>query len=95
MRALVIASGNAGKILEFQALLQHLPLDVRPQPQGTDVEETGSSFASNARIKARAVAAATREWQAAQFSELGHRESSDGDSAGPKGRAGARAKGST
>ena len=70
MRALVIASGNAGKILEFQALLQHLPLDVRPQPQGTDVEETGSSFASNARIKARAVAAATGEWALADDSGL-------------------------
>ena len=46
MRVLVIASGNAGKILEFQALLQHLPLEVRAQPEGTDVEETGSSFAS-------------------------------------------------
>ena len=70
MRVLVIASGNAGKILEFQALLQHLPLDVRAQPQGTDVEETGSSFASNARIKARAVAAATGEWALADDSGL-------------------------
>lgn len=70
MRALVIASGNAGKVLEFQALLRHLPLEIRAQPFGLDVEETGFSFASNARIKAQAVAAATGEWALADDSGL-------------------------
>ena len=53
-RTLVIASGNQGKIREFEGLLSDLPLLVRPQPQGLEVEETGSTFAANARIKALA-----------------------------------------
>ena len=70
MRTLVIASGNAGKIREFQGLLQHLPLDVQPQPEGMDVEETGCTFAANARIKARAVATTTGHWALADDSGL-------------------------
>ena len=70
MRTLVIASGNAGKILEFQGLLQHLPLDVQPQPESMDVEETGSTFAANARIKAKAVATTTGHWALADDSGL-------------------------
>ena len=70
MRTLVIASGNAGKIREFQGLLQHLPLDVQPQPEGMDVEESGSTFAANARIKAKAVATTTGHWALADDSGL-------------------------
>ena len=70
MRTLVIASGNAGKIREFQGLLQHLPLDVQPQPEGMDVKETGSTFAANARIKAKAVATTTGHWALADDSGL-------------------------
>jgi len=70
MRTLVIASGNAGKIREFQGLLQHLPLEVQPQPEGMDVEETGCTFAANARIKARAVATTTGHWALADDSGL-------------------------
>ncbi|MFN5119511.1 MAG: RdgB/HAM1 family non-canonical purine NTP pyrophosphatase [Cyanobacteriota bacterium] len=67
---LVIASGNAGKIREFAALLADLPLEVRPQPEGLEVEETGSSFAANARLKAEAVARATGCWTLADDSGL-------------------------
>ena len=70
MKALVIASGNAGKIREFQGLLQALPVTVRPQPEGLEVEETGSTFAGNARLKAQAVAATTGEWALADDSGL-------------------------
>jgi XTP/dITP diphosphohydrolase len=66
----VIASGNAGKIREFAALLADLPLEVRPQPEGLEVEETGSSFAANARLKAEAVARATGCWTLADDSGL-------------------------
>ena len=52
MLDLVIASGNAGKVREFSALLAALPLQVQPQPPGLEVEETGSTFAANARLKA-------------------------------------------
>ncbi len=69
-RILIIASGNAGKIREFSNLLAHLPLEIWPQPTGLHVEETGSSFSANARIKATAVAAATGQWALADDSGL-------------------------
>ena len=67
---LVIASGNAGKIREFAHLLASLPLAVRPQPDGLEVEETGTTFAANARLKAEAVARATGQWALADDSGL-------------------------
>jgi XTP/dITP diphosphohydrolase len=67
---LVIASGNAGKVREFAALLAHLPLEVRPQPEGLEVEETGATFAENARLKAEAVARTTGCWALADDSGL-------------------------
>ncbi len=67
---LVIASGNAGKVREFGHLLEGLPLTVRPQPEGLEVEETGDSFAANARLKAEAVARATGAWALADDSGL-------------------------
>lgn len=58
---LVIASGNRGKLAEFQQLLG--PLGLRVQPQSdfgvTDVEETGLTFVENAILKARAAARAS------------------------------------
>jgi XTP/dITP diphosphohydrolase len=59
---LVIASGNAGKIREFAALLADLPLEIRAQPEGLEVEETGATFAENTRLKATAVALASGCW---------------------------------
>ena len=70
MKTLVIASGNAGKIREFEGLLKSLPVAVQPQPQGLDVEETGATFAANAQLKAIAVAKATGEWALADDSGL-------------------------
>ena len=67
---LVIASGNAGKIREFALLLAELPLDIRRQPEGLEVEETGATFAENARIKAVAVAQASGCWALADDSGL-------------------------
>ncbi|MEX1317619.1 MAG: RdgB/HAM1 family non-canonical purine NTP pyrophosphatase [Synechococcaceae cyanobacterium] len=67
---LVIASGNAGKLREFGQLLSPLGLTVRPQPEGLAVEETGASFAENARLKAVAVARATGCWALADDSGL-------------------------
>ena len=43
-RVLVIASGNKGKIREFQGLLDGLPLSIEAQPDGLDVDETGETF---------------------------------------------------
>ena len=67
---LVIASGNAGKVREFAALLAGLGLEIRPQPEGLEVEETGITFVENARLKAIAVARATGCWALADDSGL-------------------------
>ncbi len=56
---LVIASGNQGKIAEFKKLLDDFPFDLMTQPIGIEIEETGSTFMENARIKAIAVSQAT------------------------------------
>lgn len=52
---LVLASGNAGKLTEFNQLLSPLGLDVRAQAEFgvQDVEETGLTFVENALLKAR------------------------------------------
>lgn len=68
--ALVIASSNAGKVREFSALLAELGLVIRAQPEGLTVEETGTTFAENARLKAQAVARATGCWALADDSGL-------------------------
>jgi XTP/dITP diphosphohydrolase len=65
-----MASGNAGKIREFAALLADLPVELRAQPEGLEVEETGATFAENARLKASAVARATGCWSLADDSGL-------------------------
>lgn len=55
MQTLVLASGNAGKLREFQQLLADCGFQVRPQSdyQLTSAEETGLSFVENAILKAR------------------------------------------
>ncbi|NCU76356.1 MAG: hypothetical protein EBV59_05285 [Synechococcaceae bacterium WB7_1C_051] len=67
---LIIATNNIGKLREFEALLVDLPLVIAGQPQDLDVDESGNSFASNARIKAVAAALATGEWALADDSGL-------------------------
>lgn len=51
----VLATNNAGKLRELQALLGPLGFEVLPKSQFThdEVAETGASFAANALIKAR------------------------------------------
>lgn len=55
MKKIVIASGNAGKLREFQALLAPLAYEVHTQAElgVQDVPETGTTFVENAIIKAR------------------------------------------
>ncbi len=67
---LVIASGNAGKVREFRSLLAHLPVELQSQPEGLEVEETGTTFAANARIKAVEVARRSGQWALADDSGL-------------------------
>lgn len=58
---IVLASGNAGKLREFNAMLADLGIEfVRQSEFGvTDVAETGLTFVENALIKARHAAQAT------------------------------------
>ena len=61
LKELVIATANPGKLREFQALLADLPF--APVAQGalgvTAPEETGTTFAENALLKAHHAAAAS------------------------------------
>ena len=62
MRRLLLSTNNPGKVREFQEVLAGLPLDiVTPASLGLQMEvpETGSTFAENAAIKARAYHEAT------------------------------------
>ena len=61
MEKIIIASNNAGKLREFRAILEPFGLEVVSQREAgfcQDVEETGTTFAENAAIKANAVYAA-------------------------------------
>jgi XTP/dITP diphosphohydrolase len=64
MATLVIATSNPGKLKEFQAYFQDLDLDweLVLKPGAIDVEETGTTFLENARLKAGQVAEATGQW---------------------------------
>lgn len=62
MIKVVVASRNPGKVAEFAALLQGLPLELLSWadfPDAPEVAETGSSFRENALIKARAAVRST------------------------------------
>ncbi len=70
MPVLVIASGNATKVAELGSMLGAAGLDVQQQPRGLEVEETGTTYAENARLKAETVAALTGHWALADDSGL-------------------------
>ncbi len=55
MKEFVLATGNAGKLREIQALLNDLGIGIRAQHefQVPEAEETGLTFVENALIKAR------------------------------------------
>ena len=58
----VLASQNQGKLTEMQKILQDLGVEIVLQSElgvSVDVEETGTTFAENARLKAVAVMQAT------------------------------------
>lgn len=61
MQKIILASGNPGKLKEFQILLADCNLDVRPQSEYdvSDADETGLTFVENAIIKARHACEAT------------------------------------
>ena len=70
MPTLVIASGNPHKVAEISAMLELVDLEVLPQPPGLEIEETGSTYLENARLKAEAVAQLTGHWALADDSGI-------------------------
>ncbi len=67
---LVIASGNPHKVEELRAMLDLEALEVRQQPRDLEIEETGSTYLENARLKAETVASLTGHWALADDSGL-------------------------
>lgn len=73
MTTLVVATTNEGKLREIQELLAGMPIDLRTltdYPALDTPEESGSTFAENARQKALYYAALTRETTVAEDSGL-------------------------
>lgn len=69
-KVLVVATGNPGKVKEMEIHLAHLPWQLVLKPKEIDVEETGTTFQENARLKASQVAIATGQWAIADDSGL-------------------------
>ncbi len=70
LRRLVIASGNAHKVAEIREMLAMVDVEVLAQPKDLDIEETGQTYAENARLKAETVAKLCGEWALADDSGL-------------------------
>jgi XTP/dITP diphosphohydrolase len=70
MKKLVVATGNPGKLKEMQEYLIGLPWQLELKPTDLDIEETGTTFIANARLKASEVAKALGEWAIADDSGL-------------------------
>ena len=73
MTDLVIASGNPGKMLELQALLQHLPItliNLHDLSLFLQIEEQNDSYLANAKRKAQAYASESGLWALADDSGL-------------------------
>ena len=66
----MIASGNPYKVAEIRSMLDSVDLEVRQQPDGLEIEETGLTYLDNARLKAETVARLTGCWALADDSGL-------------------------
>ncbi|MCC0175529.1 RdgB/HAM1 family non-canonical purine NTP pyrophosphatase [Waterburya agarophytonicola K14] len=70
MKKLIVATGNPGKLTEMQKYLTDLPWQLALKPAELDIDETGTTFIANARLKAGEVARALGEWAIADDSGL-------------------------
>ena len=73
IKRLILASNNAKKLVELRDILADMGIEVLSQREAGcnfEVEETGETFAENARLKAAAVTAATGEAAIADDSGL-------------------------
>ena len=70
---LILASNNKGKLAELKAMLSDMGVEILSQSEAgldLDVEETGTTFAENALLKARAACEASGEAAVADDSGL-------------------------
>ena len=70
MPTVIVATGNPGKLQEMQTYLADLGWQLALKPSEIEVEETGTTFLENARLKASEVAKGTGEWAIADDSGL-------------------------
>ncbi|MGD1856233.1 MAG: RdgB/HAM1 family non-canonical purine NTP pyrophosphatase [Leptolyngbyaceae cyanobacterium] len=70
MPTIIVATGNPGKLKEMQVYLTPLGWNLQLKPEQIDVDETGTTFIENARLKASEVAVATKQWAIADDSGL-------------------------
>lgn len=73
MKVLVIATHNKGKLEEFKELMKDIPVEIKcldDYPQMVEPEETGRTFAANAKIKASYYAKHVNEFCIADDSGL-------------------------
>ena len=70
MPTVIVATGNPGKLQEMQGYLTPLGWDLQLKPKDIEVDETGTTFLENARLKAQEVAIATQQWAIADDSGL-------------------------
>lgn len=69
-KLLVVATGNPGKLQEMQAYLTGLDWELQLKPDDLEIEETGTTFAENACLKASQIATATGNYAIADDSGL-------------------------
>ncbi|MEM8641570.1 MAG: RdgB/HAM1 family non-canonical purine NTP pyrophosphatase [Cyanobacteria bacterium P01_G01_bin.54] len=70
IQQLVVATGNPGKLEEIRAYVDDRVPVVHLKPPELEVEETGTTFVANARLKATQVAQALGQWAIADDSGL-------------------------
>ena len=73
MTRLVLGSRNTKKLGELRDLLGDLPVeltDLSPYPAAPDVDETGTTFEENARLKATSLAPVLQAWVLGEDSGL-------------------------
>lgn len=70
MPVVIVATGNPDKLQEMNAYLIPLGWTLKLKPADLEVEETGTTFLANARLKAGTVAQATGHWAIADDSGL-------------------------
>ncbi|CEJ46405.1 RdgB/HAM1 family non-canonical purine NTP pyrophosphatase [Umezakia ovalisporum] len=69
-KLLVVATNNPGKLREMQAYLANSGWQLTLKPEELEIEETGKTFAANARLKASQTAQITGQWAIADDSGL-------------------------